>query len=123
MQSPQTSHESLEQARNLLRELIDRMQDDAQTGQAPTSLLRLLVHIANIQRAVEHSSEDTANAVKRLRDFANTIERLDSTGTKSADSNDIRLQLITVLRLAADQLGGAGPADVAGSVETPALAS
>jgi hypothetical protein len=124
VQSPHTSQESLEQARILLRELIDRLQADAQSGQAPTSLLRLLVHIANIQRAVELSSEDFGNAVKRLRDFANTIERMDSTGTKSANSNDIRVQLVTVLRLAADQLSGPGaPANSAAGGEGASLGS
>ena len=74
-----TTSESLGRARALMRELIDRMQTDGSAGQAqaPASLLHIRVHLANIQKLVDQSSEDTANAVKRLRDFANTIERLE----------------------------------------------
>jgi hypothetical protein len=105
-----TTSESLEQARTLLRELIDRVQTDASTGQVrpPTSLSRILVHVANIQKFAAQSSKDSANATKRLRDFANTIERLRLGGENMADAQDIRAQLIAVLRLAANQLGGNG---------------
>lgn len=124
MQSPDNSNESLDQARTLLRELIDRLQTDAPGGQAPTSLLRLLVHIANIQRAVQQSDDDRANAIKRLRDFANTIERLDAKDLTATGSDEVRRQLITVLRLAADQLSKpATPADSTANGESAALAS
>ena len=62
-----------------MRELIDVLQTNAPTSQfqAPASLLRMLVHVVNIQKSVDQGSDDPANAIKRLRDFANTIERLD----------------------------------------------
>jgi hypothetical protein len=104
--APQTTRESLEQARSLMRELIDRLQMDTPVGhaQTPASLLRILVHIANIQKLVDQSSEDPANAIKRLRDFANTIERLELAGENLTETRDLQAQLIAVLRLAADQL-------------------
>ena len=110
MQFQLTTSESLDQARTLMRELIDRVQTGASAGQAhaPTSLLGMLVHIANIRKFADQSSEDPANAVKRLRDFANTIERLDHCGAHMADAQDIRVQLSAVLRLAANQLGAHG---------------
>jgi hypothetical protein len=88
-----------------MRELIDRMQTDGSAGQAqaPASLLHIRVHLANIQKLVDQTSEDTANAVKRLRDFANTMERLDLRGENMADAQGIRVQLIAVLRLVANQ--------------------
>lgn len=112
MQSDQTISESLDQARALMRELIDKLQSDALVSQSqtPASLLRILVHVANIQKTVGQSSESPTNAIKRLRDFANTIERLDLQGENASDAQEIRLQLITALRQAADQLGGSGAA-------------
>ena len=105
-----TTSESLGRARALMRELIDRMQTDGSAGQAqaPASLLHIRVHLANIQELVDQSSEDTTNAVKRLRDFANTLERLNLRGENMADAQDIRVQLIAVLRLVANQLGAHG---------------
>ena len=102
----QTIHESLGRARALLSELIDRLQRDSPGGQAqtPASLLRMLVHVVNIQKIADQPSEDSANAIKRLRDFANTIERLDLSGESMTIAQDIRGQLIAVLRLAADQI-------------------
>jgi hypothetical protein len=66
--------------------------------------------MVNIQKVADQPSEDSANAVKRLRDFANTIERLDLRGESMTTSHDIQGQLIDVLRLAADQILGPGDA-------------
>jgi alpha-D-ribose 1-methylphosphonate 5-phosphate C-P lyase len=95
-----------------MRELIDVLQTNAPTSQiqTPASLLRMLVHVVNIQKSVDQGSDDPANAIKRLRDFANTIERLDLGDENLADAKDIRLRLIAVLRQAADQLGEPGAA-------------
>jgi hypothetical protein len=93
-----------------MRELIDILQTNAPTSQfqAPASLLRMLVHVVNIQKSVDQSADDPANAIKRLRDFANTIERLDLGAENMVDAQDVRTRLIAALRQAADQLGGAG---------------
>jgi len=64
----------------------------------------MLVHVVNIQKIADQPSEDSANAIKRLRDFANTIERLDLSGENMTIAQDLRGQLIAVLRLAADQI-------------------
>ena len=107
-----TTTELLEQVRALMRELIDRLQTDAPAGQAhvPASLLRILVHVVNIQKTVEQASESPVNAVKRLKDFANTIERLKLGDEKMANARDLQVQLIAVLRQSADQLGDPGAA-------------
>jgi len=111
VQSQLTTTESLDQARTLLGELINRVQTDSSAGhpQPSPSLLPILGHVVNIQKVAGQSSEDPANAVKRLRDFANTIERLDLRGENIADTQDVRVQLVAVLRLAANQLGEQGP--------------
>ena len=89
-----------------MRELIDQLEAGVpgSHAQTPASLTRILVHIENIQKVADQPSEDPANAVKRLRDFANTIERLDLNGEDLAKAQDIRSQLVAELRLAADQL-------------------
>jgi len=89
-----------------MRDLIDQLQSDAATGQTqtPASLSRILLHMVNIQKVADQPSEDSANAVKRLRDFANTIERLDLSGDSMTNTHDTRIQLIAILRLAADQI-------------------
>ena len=106
MPSTQTIHESLGRACALMRDLIDQLQSDAAISQTqtPASLSRILLHMVNIQKVADQPSEDSANAVKRLRDFANTIERLDLRGESMTTSHDIQGQLIGVLRLAADQI-------------------
>ena len=106
MPSTQTIHESLGRACALMRDLIDQLQSDAAISQTqtPASLSRILLHMVNIQKVADQPSEDSANAVKRLRDFANTIERLDLRGESMKFTHDIQGQLIAVLRLAADQI-------------------
>jgi hypothetical protein len=91
-----------------MRDFIDQLQSDAALSQTqtPASLSRILLHMVNIQKVADQPSEDSANAVKRLRDFANTIERLDLRGESMTTSHDIQGQLIAVLRLAADQILG-----------------
>ena len=110
MPSTQTIHESLGRACALMRDLIDQLQSDAAISQTqtPASLSRILLHMVNIQKVTDQPTEDSANAVKRLRDFANTIERLDLRGASMTSTHDIQCQLIAVLRLAADQILGPG---------------
>jgi len=106
-------------ARTLLGELIERMQADPSAGQTTGTLRRILVHVENIQKAVEQSVEDPANAIRRLRDFANAIERLGKNET-SVDRRDLHDRLIAALRNSADgvdrpgaQTGWAGDNDSA----------
>ncbi len=108
-----------------MRELIDVLQTNAPTSQfqTPASLLRMLVHVVNIQKSVDQGCDDPANAIKRLRDFANTIERLDLGAENQADAQDIRGRLIAVLRQAADQLepGGGAATWAAGTQASQAI--
>ena len=89
-----------------MRDLIDQLQSDAAISQTqtPASLSRILLHMVNIQKVADQPSQDPTNAVKRLRDFANTIERLDLRAESMTSTHDIQGQLIAVLRLAADQI-------------------
>jgi hypothetical protein len=108
-----------------MRELIDVLQTNAPTSQfqTPASLLRMLVHVVNIQKSVDQTSDDPANAIKRLRDFANTIERLDLGEQNLTDAQDLRVRLIAVLRQAADQLAGNGAVEIKEFGAEPAHAS
>jgi len=54
----------------------------------------MMNHVENIRTRVVDGAEDPTNAVKRLRDFAKTVERLDPTA----------LELVALLRSAADEL-------------------
>ena len=112
MPTTQTIHESLGRACALMRDLIDQLQSDAAISQTqtPASLSRILLHMVNIQKVADQPSQDPTNAVKRLRDFANTIERLDLRAESMTSTHDIQGQLIAVLRLAADQILGPGAA-------------
>jgi type VI protein secretion system component VasF len=94
--------ESLQLARSLLRELIELHQAQEPTRPA-TLLLPIVVHLANIQKLVEASGEPS-NAIKRLRDFALTIERRTTQGEEPAEMESVRTRLVATLRLTADQL-------------------
>jgi hypothetical protein len=108
-----------------MRDLIERMQTQGSAGQvhAPAGLLHILVHIANIQTLADQSSEDPTNAVKRLRDFAKTIDRIDLGGENMADARHVRVQLTAVLRLAANQFGEPAAAEITTSGDDPSAAS
>ena len=94
-----TIAQTLERARGLLSHLVDQNEvDQYKTGEHPvigaTQLRNMLVHVSNIEARVADPAGDTANAVKRLRDFSKTIERCKPNAQ----------ELVASLRLAADQL-------------------
>jgi hypothetical protein len=103
MNTPNEPIESLTQARLLLRELINLLELDA-GGSTAAALTRVLVHVENIQKSIEQSSEDLTNGVKRLRDFANTLGRLHLDGESLSRAGTTRVKAVDTLRLAADQL-------------------
>lgn len=70
-----TSANPLEYAESHLREICER-RDQYETPIDTGSLGRMIVHIGNINRSVSLSSEDHANAAKRLKDFALTLARI-----------------------------------------------
>jgi hypothetical protein len=72
----------LEQAEAQLRDIFQRHLPNAPAEAG--SLGRMLNHVVNIRRAVSESTDDHANAAKRLGDFALTVERM----AKRAPAND-----------------------------------
>jgi hypothetical protein len=111
--------ESLELARSLLRELI-QVHEAHEPGPTPKLFLPILVHLANIHKLVAASGEPS-NAIKRLRDFALTIERRTLRDGESGETQSLRRRLVATLRLVADQLNADAAADN-GAVEPQAAA-
>jgi len=100
----------VEQARNLLRVIFKHEQARDPRGTDTGSLERMLGHLHNIEKSVTASMQDHVNASKRLRDFAETLERMKerlSTGTNQDQGNQLGA-LIVLLRKASTELGGTG---------------
>ena len=104
MTSMQTISETLDSARGLLRELIDHYQTHEPTALPQSGLLRILVHVVNIQKVVEAGTDDLSNAVRRLFDFSNTIERMRPPPADGVDTGPVQQRLVATLRFAAEQL-------------------
>jgi hypothetical protein len=100
----------VEQARNLLRTIFKYEQSRDPRGTDTGSLERMLGHLHNIEKSVTTSMQDHVNASKRLRDFAETLERMKerlSNSPHEEQGNQIGA-LIVVLRKASAELGTAG---------------
>jgi hypothetical protein len=100
----------VEQARNLLRTIFKYEQSRDPRGTDTGSLERMLGHLHNIEKSVTTSMQDHVNASKRLKDFAETLERMKerlSNGPHEEQGNQIGA-LIVVLRKASTELGTAG---------------
>ena len=100
----------VEQARNLLRIVFKYEQARDPRGTDTGSLERMLGHLHNIEKSVTASMQDHVNASKRLRDFAETLERMKErlgAGPHQEQANQLT-NLITVLRRASTELGVAG---------------
>jgi hypothetical protein len=100
----------VEQARNLLRTIFKYEQSRDPRGSDTGSLERMLGHLHNIEKSVTSSMQDHVNASKRLRDFAETLERMKerlSSNPHEAQGNQIGA-LIVVLRKASVELGSSG---------------
>lgn len=110
-ETSQTLELQLDRAQAELHEIVRRSQgaaSDFDTG----SLGRILAHIANIERSVSASTQDHANAAKRLNDFASTIARMATRiTTPNADLAARMARLSEILQNAGAQL--------ARSVEAP----
>lgn len=109
----------VEQARNLLRVVFKHEQARDPRGSDAGTLERMLGHLHNIEKSVTASMEDHVNASKRLRDFAETLERMKerlSNGPHQEQGNQIGA-LIVVLRKASNELGGSGAPPVWASSE------
>ena len=64
----------------------------------------MAVFVRSIEQWITGASDDFSNAVKRLRDFSNTIERLKVPPEATRDTSGVRLELIETFRNAANQL-------------------
>ena len=75
--------EPLVQAEQLLRDVLNKDFEQNEKSDA-ASLARMVVHIVNMQKVVDSSSDVRANAAKRLGDFALTTTRMASRNPDSA---------------------------------------
>lgn len=93
-----------------LEQAVEQLQDLAQRHQvnAPaeaSSLVRMLAHIMNMKRAVMTSTQDHANAAKRLGDFSQTLGRMAERARPTDEAVAARLkQLEATLGTAGRQL-------------------
>ena len=100
----------VEQARNLLRVVFKHEQARDPRGSDAGTLERMLGHLHNIEKSVTASMEDHVNASKRLRDFAETLERMKerlSTAPHQEQVPQINA-LVASLRKASTELGASG---------------
>jgi soluble cytochrome b562 len=79
-------------------------------GSDAGTLERMLGHLHNIEKSVTASMEDHVNASKRLRDFAETLERMKERLTTAPHQEQVAQinSLITALRKASTELGASG---------------
>jgi soluble cytochrome b562 len=100
----------VEQARNLLRIVFKHEQARDPRGSDAGTLERMLGHLHNIEKSVTASMEDHVNASKRLRDFAETLERMKERLTTAPHQEQVSQinALITSLRKASTELGASG---------------
>jgi len=99
----------VEQARNLLRALYKAEQARDPRGTDTGSLERMLGHLHNIEKSVTASMQDHVNASKRLRDFAETLERMKDRLSGGPEEQGYQIgALIQLLRKASIELGSSG---------------
>jgi len=97
----------VEQARNLLRVVFKQEQARDPRGTDAGSLERMLGHLHNIEKSVTASMQDHVNASKRLRDFAETLDRMKERLAAGNQGREIGA-LIELLRKASAELGSSG---------------
>jgi|SRR5688572_20074533 len=95
---------ALQRARAHLTYLVEHREDCAASGAGAKQLQNMSVHVTNIEEWIAGEPVDPTNAVKRLRDFANTIERLKVPDDSARDTRNTCQELIDLFRFAADQL-------------------
>jgi hypothetical protein len=104
MKNQITVAQALERARGLLSYLVEHRDDCAPSGAGARQLQNMAVHVTNIEEWVASEPADPTNAVKRLRDFSNTIERLKVPDDSATDTRNACQELIESFRFAAEQL-------------------
>ena len=100
----------VETARNLLRVVFKHEQARDPRGSDAGTLERMLGHLHNIEKSVTASMEDHVNASKRLRDFAETLDRMKERLTTAPHQEQVAQinALVAALRKASTELGASG---------------
>ena len=104
MTNPVTASQALERAKGLLSDLVHQYQAPGAKAIGSTQLRNMLIHVENIEARLTSTDQHPANAIKRLRDFSKTIERLQTPADVGGPLSKICHELATSLRLAADLL-------------------
>jgi len=102
--SQNTIAQTLERARGLLSYLVEHREECAPNGPGAKQLQNIGAHVANIEEWVACAGNDPSNAVKRLRDFSNTVERLKVPCDSAPTTRGACVELVESFRFAADQL-------------------
>lgn len=97
-QTPQADIQMAEQA---LRDTLAG-EIKAEARDAANSLERILIHVSNMQSALETTPACRTNVAKRLKDFSVTTARM---ATKHPKSKDQLEKLTEALRAAGEQVG------------------
>src|SRR5688572_4056038 len=102
--SQNTIAQALERSRELLSYLVDHREELEPNSAGAKQLQNMAVHVTSIEEWLASAPADPSNAVKRLRDFSNTIERLKVPGDSAPTTRSACQELVESLRFAADQL-------------------
>ncbi len=104
MTSQNTIAQALERARELLSYLVEHREELEPNSAGAKQLQNMAVHVTSIEEWLATAPVDPSNAVKRLRDFSNTIERLKVPGDSASTIRSVCQELVESFRFAADQL-------------------
>jgi hypothetical protein len=117
-----TIEQALERARGLLAYLVEHRAECGPGGAGAKQLQNMSAHVTSIEEWVACAPVDPSNAVRRLRDFSNTIERLKVPDESARTTRGACLELIETFRYAADQLVLRKPATTtAPAVQAPGV--
>lgn len=104
MTSQNSIAQALERARGLLSYLAEHREECEPQGAGAKQLQNMAVHVSSIEEWIACAPDDPSNAVRRLRDFSNTIGRLKVPSDSARTTGSVCLELIESFRFAADQL-------------------
>jgi len=102
--SQNTIAQALERAREMLSYLVEHREELEPNSAGAKQLQNMAVHVTSIEEWLASAPVDPSNAVKRLRDFSNTIDRLKVPGDSAPTTRSVCQELVESLRFAADQL-------------------
>ena len=94
MTSQNSIAQALDRARGLLSYLVEHREELEPNSAGAKQLQNMAVHVTNIEEWVAAAPVDPSNAVKRLRDFSNTIERLKVPSDSSRGTRSVCQELV-----------------------------